>query len=65
MNLLEQWYCFKDKVKMEEALIPMTYGGLEPVDFLGIKCPKCGAAYLSEEVVMVHLREFEESAEPK
>ena len=50
---------------MEEALIPMTYGGLEPVDFLGIKCPKCGAAYLSEEVVMVHLREFEESAEPK
>ena len=65
MNSLEQWYCFKDKVKVEKALIPMTYGGLEPIDFLGVKCPKCGTVYLPEEVVMVHLRDFEETAEEK
>ena len=41
MNQSQQWHCFKDKVKMEETSLPMTYRGLGPMDIPGVKCPKC------------------------
>jgi NAD-dependent SIR2 family protein deacetylase len=44
---MEEWYCFKCKEKMEEADISMEF--MEIVRFVeGIKCPKCGVPYLSE-----------------
>ena len=50
---------------MEEASLPMTYKGLGPMDVPGVRCPKCGVGYLSEETVMMQLRGLEEIAESK
>ena len=47
---MEQWYCFKDKVPMVEQELIMDY--LQTSNVIdGIKCPKCGVAYLLEEIV--------------
>ena len=58
---MEEWYCFKCKEKMEETDISMEF--MEIVRFVeGIKCPKCGAAYLPEataEVVVQGEQEIE------
>lgn len=47
---MEQWYCFKDKVPMVEQELIMDYLHTSNV-IDGIKCPKCGVAYLLEEIV--------------
>ena len=48
---MEQWYCFKCKEKMVEEDIWMAY--LEIVRTVpGLKCPKCNAAYLTEETAV-------------
>lgn len=47
---MEKWHCFKDKVEVVEAQISMTYLDMTQ-SVKGLKCPKCGAAYLTEEVV--------------
>ncbi len=47
---MEQWYCFKDKVPMVEQELIMDY--LQTSNVIdGIKCPKCGVAYLLEQTV--------------
>ena len=47
---MEKWHCFKDKVEVVEAQISLTYLDMtQSVE--GLKCPKCGAAYLTEETV--------------
>ena len=44
---MKEWYCFKCKEKMEKAEIETTF-----MEFDGtaeaLKCPQCGAIYLTE-----------------
>lgn len=45
---MEKWYCFKDKVEMVETEVTLSYMDTkQPIK--GLKCPKCGVAYLTEE----------------
>jgi len=61
---MEQWHCFKCKEKMVEGDVSMTYLDT-PGDVEGIKCPKCGAVYLLEEIVMEKVVKVEEMLESK
>lgn len=48
---MAEWYCFKCKEKMIEKDIWLTYLEItRPVP--GIRCPKCGEAYISEKEVI-------------
>lgn len=61
---MEEWYCFKCKEKMVEADITMSY--MDIIRFIkGLKCPKCNAAYLTEETVVEVVRKGEEQIEAK
>ena len=61
---MTEWYCFKDKVPMERADVKMKY--LQLVQLVpGLKCPVCGAAYLTENIVMTVVREAEQLLEEK
>lgn len=62
---MENWYCFKCKQKMEEREVYLAYMGSEFPGILGMKCPKCGVEYLSEEFVIGQLREGEQMMESK
>ncbi len=58
-----EWYCFKCKEKMVEKDVDASY--LEITQFIrGLKCPKCGATYLTEEIA-VWASEREEEIEAK
>ena len=61
---MADWYCFEDKVKMEEADVVLSYIMMNKY-FSGIKCPKCGVQYLLEEVVMGEVQEAEIELESK
>lgn len=59
-----EWYCYKDKVKMREAELSLTY--LELTQRVrGLRCPKCGASYLTEDMVMTVVHEAELMIEQK
>jgi len=45
-----KWHCFKCKVQAEPATLNMEYLGME-FTMDGLKCPKCGAAYIDEATV--------------
>jgi hypothetical protein len=61
---MTDWYCFKDKVKMKETEVTLSYMKLtQPVQ--GLKCPKCGAEYLTEKVVMNTVQGMENILEEK
>ena len=61
---MEEWYCFKCKEKMEEKDIVMEF--MEIVRFQpGLKCPKCGTAYLMEKIVVEVIAKGEEEIEAK
>lgn len=61
---MQQWYCFKCKEKMIEADIWLTYMEItRPIP--GLKCPKCNAAYLTEETVVEVINRGEEEIELK
>lgn len=63
------WFCFRDKVAIEEADVKLVYHLSE--DFSpnftvkGLKCLKCSAAYLSENVAVTRLSAAESKAEGK
>jgi len=60
---VEKWNCYKDKVEMEEVKVAAHY--LDVTQYLqGFKCPKCGVAYLMEQVAQ-QLRDGEMLVEPK
>ena len=60
---MEKWNCYKDKVEMEEVKVAARY--LDITQYLqGFKCPKCGVAYLMEQVSQ-QLCDGEELVEPK
>ena len=59
-----EWYCYKDKVKMREAELTLTY--LELTQRVrGLRCPKCGTSYLTENMVMTNVHEAELMIEQK
>lgn len=61
---MAQWYCLKDKEKMVETDVMIYY--LDIVNAIeGIKCPKCGAAYLLEETAVGKVSEAEKMLENK
>ena len=61
---MADWYCFEDKIKMEEADVTLTYVVLNRV-FKGLRCPKCGVQYLPEEVVLTEVQAAEEELDSK
>jgi hypothetical protein len=61
---MADWYCFKDKAKMEETQLLMRYMVVSQ-HVWGLKCPVCGVEYLTEETVMTSVREAESSIEAK
>jgi DNA-directed RNA polymerase subunit RPC12/RpoP len=64
VSKLAQWYCFKCKEKAVEGDVLVTY--LDMTYALeGIKCPKCGAAYLLEKTVVEKVAEAEKMLETK
>ena len=61
---MTEWYCHKDKVKMLSTDVEMKY--MQLVQYVpGLKCPQCGVAYLTEDVVMTTVRAAEEILEEK
>ena len=61
---MAEWYCFEDKVKMEEADVTLSYLVINRF-FKGLKCPVCGVQYLPEEVVLTEIQAAEEELESK
>jgi hypothetical protein len=61
---MEDWHCFKDKVKMNVTSLTMTYRGLSQ-SVLGIRCPKCDAEYVLETEVMSTIKAAEALFEGK
>jgi hypothetical protein len=61
---MSDWYCFKDKVKMVEADVNLKYMFLTQ-EMPGLKCPKCGVEYLTEQIVMTALQDAEATIEGK
>jgi hypothetical protein len=61
---MTEWYCNKDKVKMRSTEIAMKY--MQMVQYVpGIKCPQCGVAYLTEDVVMTVVKAAQDALEEK
>jgi YgiT-type zinc finger domain-containing protein len=61
---MTEWYCFKDKVKMQETDVELSYMKLiQRVP--GLKCPKCGTEYLTEKTVMTTVQGYENLLEAK
>ena len=61
---MPNWYCYKDKVKMQDAEVTLTYMQLSQ-NVPGLKCPKCGVEYLTERVVLGIVRAAEQALEQK
>jgi len=61
---MADWYCFEDKVKLEEADVTLSYITMNK-SFEGLRCPKCGVQYLPEEVVMTEVHPAEEELDSK
>jgi hypothetical protein len=62
--MMADWYCFRDKVMMEDADIKMSYLRLSQ-RVPGLRCPVCGDCYLTEETVMTTVKAAEEIFEGK
>jgi hypothetical protein len=61
---MTEWYCHKDKVKMLSAEVAMKYMQLVQ-NVPGIKCPQCGVAYLTEDIVQTVVKAAENALEEK
>ena len=61
---MEDWYCFKCKEKMVDAEVTMSYYDVTAKQ-PGIRCPKCGTAYLTEKSVIEIINPGEEEIESK
>lgn len=61
---MEEWHCFKCKVKMEQTQITLNYMEFDSM-IEGLKCPKCGSSYVTEEMAAGELREGEKNLEGK
>lgn len=61
---MANWHCFKDKVPLATADILMSY--LDTTNAIeGLKCPKCGMVFLTEETVVDKVNQAEQMLENK
>jgi ArsR family metal-binding transcriptional regulator len=58
------WYCYKDKVAMEEKEVILSYMQMHQY-IPGLKCPTCGEEYLTEEVATTIVQAAEDALEGK
>jgi hypothetical protein len=61
---MEEWHCYKHKVKMEVANITLRYRGLTQ-DVPGLRCPKGDEEYILEKEAMTIIRAAESLFEGK
>jgi hypothetical protein len=61
---MSDWYCYKDKVKMVEAEVFLSYMQLSQA-VPGLKCPECDVRYLTEKTVMTIVKAAEDAIEQK
>lgn len=61
---MNEWYCNIDKVQMIHTEITLRYMEMKQ-SVPGLKCPKCGTAYLTEDIVMTVVKAAEEALEGK
>jgi len=61
---MDEWYCFKCKEMMKEEDILMVFMDISRFQ-PGLKCPKCGVAYMTEKTVVEVLVPGEEEIESK
>ena len=61
---MPDWYCYKDKVKMTETPLILSYMQLKQ-HIPGLKCPVCGEEYLTEKIVMTVVKAAEDALEQK
>ncbi len=61
---MADWYCFKDKEKMVEKDLALSYMKLTQ-RVPGMKCPVCGVEYLTEKVVYTIVQAAEDALEGK
>ncbi len=61
---MPDWYCFQDKEKMVNAQLLLSYMMITQ-RVPGLKCPVCGAEYLTEEFVMTTVKDAESILEGK
>ena len=61
---MADWYCFKDKEKMVDAKLLLSYMMLSQ-RVPGLKCPICGVEYLTEKFVMTTVKDAESILEGK
>lgn len=63
-ELVEQWYCFKCKEETKQRRVRMTYLKITQ-RALALQCPKCGAAYITEEDAVEKISRGERDIESK
>jgi hypothetical protein len=56
---MAEWYCYKDKVKMLETDVKLSYMQLSQ-RLPGLRCPVCGECYLTEEIATGIVKEAED-----
>ena len=61
---MAEWHCFKCKVKVETATIDMLYMDIQARQD-GVRCPKCGAKYILEDVALEKVARAEKMIEQK
>jgi DNA-directed RNA polymerase subunit RPC12/RpoP len=61
---MTEWHCFKDKVKMIDSDLMISYMELTQ-RVPGIRCPQCGVGYLTEEIATTTVQEGEIMIEQK
>ncbi len=59
-----KWHCFKCKEPMKSASVTMEYKGISGA-IEGMRCPKCGASYLTEDVVKAKVLKAEKLIDAK
>ena len=61
---MADWYCSKCKEKMEEAEIELVYMEIDGKQ-VGLRCPKCGTSYITEEIAVDKMARNEKMIEEK
>jgi len=61
---MQKWYCFKCKEEIKTTSLDMEYLGISG-SIEGLRCPKCGTSYLTEEVVREKVLRTQEMIESK
>ncbi|RJR27238.1 hypothetical protein C4561_02735 [candidate division WWE3 bacterium] len=61
---MDNWQCFQCKESMLDDKFPVHYQGITRT-IQGIKCPRCGAKYLTEDIVVKIVNRQEKALEDK